>query len=76
MGACHSEALINYPDQINASPAYDAISFPVRSGFDNLCQFPHLIIVQQTPPSGPLTVGQSIRAIFVEPMPWAPPVQG
>ncbi len=66
--AGHPEALIDYPDQIDTSPPYNAIGFLVRPGFNNLCQLSHLIIAQQTPSSGTLPVGQSIRAIFVEPM--------
>ncbi len=64
----HCKALADYPDQIYATPANNAIGFPVRTGFDNMSQFSHLLIAQQAPSPGTLAVGQSIRAILVEAM--------
>jgi hypothetical protein len=68
LGTRNPKALADYSNQINAPPSYNTMDLPVWAEFDNLRQFQHLLIAQQTPSSGTLPVGQTIRAIFVEAM--------
>jgi len=50
--------------------------FDIRAGLDDLGQMLHLICIQQAWPARARQVAQTIRAICIETLPGAPPVQG
>ncbi len=48
----HAETLCDHINKVNPPPANNTIGLSVRPGFNNLCEFLHLLVVQQPGPSG------------------------
>jgi len=71
-----AKALLDHPAKINPPPAHDTIRFDIRADLDDLGQTLQLICIRLARPTRSRQVAQAIRAICIETLPGAPPVQG